>query len=260
LDAAQPAGTEALARERLAHALGHDEFVLFGQPIRALGVQAYPLAELLVRMRDEEKAFLPPGEFLPVLEELGMMPQLDRWVVRHAVQRLEQGSRIPCFAVNLSGQTLADPDFPAFVRDELQAADVPAAALLFEIDEADLGAGLGAALRFAAGIQHVGCRVAIDSFCCNAQSLGYLKRLRADFLKVDGSIVRKLLGSPAVARQLELTLRIAEAVGVGVIATCVEEQDVLARLKALAVGYAQGFGVYQPGPLESITGAGAAHQ
>src|SRR5438552_5320458 len=91
--------------ERLHQALEKDEFTLFCQPIAALtGAERYPMAEILVRLREEERALLPPGEFLPVFEHYRLMPQLDRWVVRTAVKRLARGSRIPRFTVNLSGQ------------------------------------------------------------------------------------------------------------------------------------------------------------
>src|SRR4051812_5681545 len=96
---------------RLQDALERDEFELYCQPILQFAGEGYPMAEVLVRLREEERALLPPGEFLPVFEHYRMLPQLDRWVVRHTVKRLAQGSRIACFTVNLSGQTLEDSDF-----------------------------------------------------------------------------------------------------------------------------------------------------
>ena len=112
---------------RLHEALQKNEFALYCQPILALtgemrGQSRYPLAEVLVRMREEERALLPPGEFLPVFEHYGMMPQLDRWVLRHTVQQLARGSRIPRFTINVSGQTLRDAEFPQFAAAELCAA------------------------------------------------------------------------------------------------------------------------------------------
>jgi EAL domain-containing protein (putative c-di-GMP-specific phosphodiesterase class I) len=229
--------------------------VLFCQPIRALqGGSGYPIAEVLVRMRDEEKALLPPGEFLPLFEQLGMMPQLDRWVVRHVLARLKAGSRIPSFTINLSGQTLADASFPQFVAGELEASGVPPQLLYFELDDADLAAGLDAAAASATALQLAGCGVIIDSFGATAHSLTHLRYLRVDLVKVDGLVVRKLLTSASARNLLDAVLRIANAVGIGVIGACVEEQEVLMRLKALGVGYAQGFGIHEPGPLERIAG------
>src|SRR5947208_3974363 len=112
---------------RLRDAIENDEFELYCQPIlQFAGDERYPMAEVLVRLREEENALLPPGEFLPVFEHYRMMPQLDRWVVRNVLQRLSRGSKIPRFTVNVSGQTLDDDAFPLFVREEVLAARLPA--------------------------------------------------------------------------------------------------------------------------------------
>ena len=78
--------------QRLRGAIDNNEFELYCQPILQLaGSEGYPMAEVLVRLREEERALLPPGDFLPVFEHYRMMPQLDRWVVRHAARHLAQG-------------------------------------------------------------------------------------------------------------------------------------------------------------------------
>src|SRR5580765_4953514 len=119
---------------RLRDANENDEFELYCQPIlQVAGDERYPMAEVLVRLREEERALLPPGDFLPVFEHYRMMPQLDRWVVRHTVKRIAQGSRVARFTVNLSGQALEDEDFVRFVAAQLSVNQVPAEKLLFEI-------------------------------------------------------------------------------------------------------------------------------
>jgi EAL domain-containing protein (putative c-di-GMP-specific phosphodiesterase class I) len=238
---------------RLRQALDKDEFALYCQPIAALSSQPrFPMGEVLVRLREEEKALLPPGDFLPVFEAHGMMPQLDRWVVRHVAARLARGSRLPRFSINVSGQTLHDAQFPGFVAGVLQDANVHPAGLVFEIDESDVLGRLEAAARFAAAVRKLGCAVAIDGFGRRAASFSPLKTLRTDFLKVDGSIVRKILTNEGARTKLGAMVRVGETLGIGLVAECVEEQDVMVRLKAMGVGYAQGFGIYQPQPIDSI--------
>jgi len=254
LAALEPARPAALGRSRLERALAEDELTLFCQPIRHLATHAYPLAEVLVRLRDEEKALIPPGEFLPVFEELGMMSELDRWVTRHAIARLKAGSRIRALSVNLAGQTIADASFPGFVAKELATAGVAPGALVFEIDEGDLAAGMEHAVQAADALHRAGCRVLIDSFGSTARALEHLKQLRVDLVKVDGAVVRKVLASSGTRNLLSAVLRLAAALELGVIGACVEEEDVLLRLKALGVGYVQGFGVHQPGPLDKLAG------
>jgi EAL domain-containing protein (putative c-di-GMP-specific phosphodiesterase class I) len=242
---------------RLREALEKDEFTLYCQPIAALqgelnGGARFPMAEVLVRMREEERALLPPGDFLPVFEHYGMMPQLDRWVVRHVVRHLAAGSRILRFTINVSGQTLQDAAFPAFAAAELRAAGVAMNKVLFEIDESDVLARLEPAARFSAAVKAYGGGLLIDGFCRRSVSFAPLKNLRLDYLKVDGSVIRKLLVNEAAQAKLKAVVRVAEALQAGVVAECVEEQDVLVRLKALDVGYAQGFGVHQPQPIERV--------
>ncbi len=238
---------------RLGQALEKDEFSLYCQPILALqGAERYPMGEVLVRMREEERALLPPGEFLPVFEHYYMMPQLDRWVVSHVVKHLARGSRVPRFTINVSGQTLDDREFPKFAAGELMSAGVTAGSVLYEIDESDTLARLEAAVRFATAVKAIGGGLLLDGFGRRSVSFSPLKTLRVDFVKVDGSIVRKLLTSEVARTKMNAILRVAESIGIGVVAECVEDQDVLVRLKALGVGYAQGFGVYQPHPLDSI--------
>jgi EAL domain-containing protein (putative c-di-GMP-specific phosphodiesterase class I) len=238
---------------RLRSALEKNEFELYCQPIRALaGPPGYPIAEALVRLREEENALLPPGEFLPIFEHYRMMPQLDRWVVSSVVRSLRQGSKLARFSINLAAQTLEDTTFPGHVATELKATGVPAASVLFELDELDLLAIPAAAARFAADAKKLGCGLMIDGFGRRSVSFAPLKTLRVDFIKVDGSITRKLLKSEGADAKMKAIVRVGEAIGVGVVAECVEEEPVLVRLKALGVGYAQGFGVYRPHPIESM--------
>ena len=211
------------------------------------------MGEILVRMREEQQAMLPPGEFLPVLEHYGMMPLLDRWVAKNLAKHLAKGSRLPCFTMNISGQTLKDEEFPNYVAAELKAAGVPADCLVFEIEEADVLQQEALVVRFVAAMKVVGAGVLIDGFGRKAISFTPLKTVGAHFVKVDGSIVRKILSSEVARTKLNAILRVGQAIGLGVIAECVEEQDVLNRLRSLGVGYAQGFGIVQPQPLATFS-------
>jgi EAL domain-containing protein (putative c-di-GMP-specific phosphodiesterase class I) len=240
---------------RLQQAIEKDEFILYCQPILSLSQGGgYPMAEVLLRLREEESALLPPGDFLPVFEHYRMMPRLDRWVVRNTLKRLAAGSRIPRFTVNVSGETLADTEFPRFVATQLGALKVSADRLLFEIDESDLLLHPEVATLFAAACRKLGNGILIDGFGRRAVSFSVIKSIAADFIKVDGSITRKVLGNETARNKMNAVLRVSEALRFGVVAECVEDQDILTRLKALGVGYAQGFGIYQPHPIDRLAG------
>jgi EAL domain-containing protein (putative c-di-GMP-specific phosphodiesterase class I) len=243
-------------REQLRQALAGDELALYCQPIVALtGTGGFPIAEVLVRLRQEEAALIPPGEFLPVFEHHGLMPELDRWVVRHAARHLSKGSRVPRLSVNISSQSLADATMPKAIGMELVTAGVAASALLFEIDEADSLERLAVAERFARGIRTVGCGLMLDGFGRLSTSFSALKALQVDFVKIDGSIVRKLLKDAGAESKLRAIQRVGEAMGFKLVAEMVEDQDILMRLKALGVAHAQGFGICQPHPIEKLASA-----
>jgi EAL domain-containing protein (putative c-di-GMP-specific phosphodiesterase class I) len=239
---------------RLRKALKQDEFVLFCQPILALkGGGGFALAEVLIRQHEEEKALLPPGEFLPLFEQHEMLPLLDRWVLVRVVARVASGSRVPRLAMNVSGQTLLDADFPGFFAESVKRAKVPPASVVFEIDERDLVGRPQAVKRFAERIRATGGGLAVSGFGRRLDSFEALEALRPDFVKVDGSIILKILKSTTSEGLLKAVLRVGASLRMGVIAECVEEQDVLLRLGALGVGYAQGFGVATPRPLEHLS-------
>jgi len=240
-------------QKHLQASLDNDDLTLFCQPIRALtGALEFPMAETLVRMRKEETSLLPPGEFLPVYEHFRMMPQLDRWVVRAVARHLARGSKVPRFTINLSGQTVEDSNFPDYVAEQARAAGIAPDRILFEIDEADILARPWPAELLGAALKRIGSGSLIDSFGRNSVSFAPLKTLRVDFIKVDGSITRQVLARPAAETKMKAILRVGEALGIGVIAECVEDQDILLRLKALGTGYVQGLGISHPHPIDTL--------
>ena len=249
----QLAGWERPAA-RLREALEHDHLRLYAQPILALrGPQRPAFAEVLVRLREEEARMLPPGDFLPAFEHFRMMSELDRWVVRNALGRLERRGGA-ALGINVSGQTLEEPVFVPFVAMQARMRAIDPAALVFEIDENDALDRRAAAERFAAEIKAIGCRVLIDGFARRSVSFAPLRALLADLVKVDGAVVRQILAPGPALAKLRAIVRVGEVTGVGVIAECVEEDAVLARLRELGVGYAQGFGVGPPQPIERLLG------
>lgn len=238
---------------RLRRALERNELVAYAQPVVALrGPVPVAFAEVLVRLREEERALLPPGEFLPVFEHFGMMRHLDAWVVRRAIDRLARGARVPRLSINVSDQTLDDAEFASFIAAELQRAGVKADALVFELDEKDVLARPAVAAQFAVSLREIGCRTLIDGFGRRAVSFAPLTALRVDYVKVDGVIVRKLGSSDMARSKLNAIVLVGDATGVAVIGESVESPEPLAQLKAAGVGYAQGFGLQPPAPLDDL--------
>jgi EAL domain-containing protein (putative c-di-GMP-specific phosphodiesterase class I) len=247
--------------ERLREALDGDDLVLWGQPVVQLEPDAgsdrraagrIVMAEVLVRLREEGARLLPPGDFLPAFEHHRMMAELDRWVLRHALRRLAAGGGVNKISVNVSTQTIEKPGFADFAAGQLRLASLEPGALVVEIHENDALDRPGPAGRFAAELKGIGCGVLLDGFARRAVSFEPLKSLRADYVKVDGTVVRNIRRSASAAGKLKTIARAGASAGVAVIGECVEDDNILAALQLLKVGYAQGFGVGKPESLDGL--------
>jgi diguanylate cyclase (GGDEF)-like protein/PAS domain S-box-containing protein len=249
------------ARE-LSAALDADRFELHRQEVRALreapaGAAPGRHYELLLRLRDADGRLVPPEAFLRAAERYGVMPRLERWVVRHTFGWLaahpdEQGT----YALNLSGPAVADPRFQGFVRAELAASGVAPTRVCFEVTESVAIADLDAAVRFLKGLRTAGCRTALDDFGTGLASFAYLRRLPLDFVKVDGSFVRNAVADPVDREVVQAVQAVAGRLGVRSIAECVEDQATLDLMRALGVDLAQGWAVGRPEPLVRPPGSG----
>lgn len=257
---------------RLREALDGEDLVLWAQPVVQLEVEPRPgpdagpraagnivMAEVLVRLREDGSRLLPPGDFLPAFEHYGMMAELDRWVLRQALRRLgagggllAAGGSLTKLSVNVSSQTIEEPGFAVFVAAQLRIASLEAAALVIEIHENDALDRPVAAERFAAELKGIGCGLLLDGFARRAVSFEPLKALGADYVKVDGTLVRNIRRSAGAAAKLKAIARAGAGAGVAVIAECVEDDKILSALQLLKVGYAQGFGVGKPQPIDEL--------
>lgn len=261
-EADHPVGLEDLEKEltgwkdppaRLLKALQNDELVLFAQPIVAIDDRrSIPMAEVLIRMREEEDALLPPGMFLSVFEYCGMLHELDRWVARQAVRRLAKGSRVPCLSINVSAQTLGDREFVRDVTAELTRAGLPVHSIAFEISEEAMVSLPASAKEFAAAARSSGFPLILDSFGSDAASLAPLIALNVNYVKIDGVIVRSLDKSPMARKKLGAVIQVGRLTGVQLIGECVETDTALAHLQAEGVRYAQGFGIGAPAPIDEV--------
>jgi EAL domain-containing protein (putative c-di-GMP-specific phosphodiesterase class I) len=235
----------------LRQALATDAFALFCQPIRALGnPPTYPMAEALVRLREEEAALCPPGEFLPVLEHYGLMPDLDRWVVRQVLRHLASGA-LPRVSVNVSAQTLDDAAFAGFLARELSASRVETDRLLFEVDETDALKRAAAAAGFASAVGNLGCGLIVDGLGQGGDFIEPLKMPNLTYIKLCSRLTRQLSAAAPLNEELRALLQVAAGMGIQVIAECVEDPGTLAALHKQGVAFAQGFGVYRPHPVEA---------
>ena len=244
---------------RLLAALKNNEFVLFCQPIVPVADPSRPTChEVLIRLCEEEEKLMPPGAFLPIAEQHGLLPEVDRWVTGHLLAWLRRQADAPAgwqptlFTVNLSGATLADGEFPAFVLREAQRCGVAADALCFEIYESDMLHDRAGTARAIGALRGIGCRIALAGFGKQRISLDLLKDMQIDFIKIDSSVVLNFLRDAVALAKLKAIGRVCRALGIQTIAEFVESEEIWQGLQRLDVDYAQGFGIGKPRPLEDL--------
>lgn len=257
-DAAQTQFTVDLGWvQRLHRALEQDSFRLFAQAIAPANADAMhgEHCEILLRLEEDGK-ITPPNAFIPAAERFGIMPAIDRWVVRNALDIIgrcanpERGT----YAINLSGLTFRDDTFLAFLCGELRRTGVPARALCFEVTETAAIQNLDEAVAFMKAVRDMGCRFALDDFGVGMSSLTYLKRLPVDFVKIDGSFVRDMLTDRMDRTTVEMINQISHLSGRQTVAEFVENDEILAALQEIGVDYVQGYAIARPVPFEPSEG------
>lgn len=242
----------------LRYALANDRFRLEAQSIVPLnGAAGGPKFELLLRMTDEGGESIAPDKFLSAAERYQLAPAIDRWVVRKVLQTLAvQAGPLTdlgaCFAVNISGQSIGDQDFCAFLEEELRASGLPPSLVSFELTETAAVANIVRAEALMRRLRELGFDVALDDFGRGLSSLTYLKTLPVTCLKVDGSFVRDVVVDDRSKAMLSAIVQLARAMGLRTVAECVESDQIRDITRELGVEYGQGFSIGRPIPLERV--------
>jgi EAL domain-containing protein (putative c-di-GMP-specific phosphodiesterase class I) len=242
---------------RINKAFDEDRFTLYHQKIAPLqngGAPEAPLSELLVRMVDERGQLVGPASFIPAAERFGLVAEIDRWVLATALRRLarngwSEDARRPRLTLNISGFSLGASDFLDLVIAEFEATGVDPGQILFEITETAAIADLPRAQRFLSALRGMGCRFILDDFGKGLSSLGYLRNLPIDFLKIDGGFVRNMTVDPVQTALVASIHEIADVLGLRTIAEFVEDEDTLDAVRRIGIDYAQGFLLARPEPL-----------
>ena len=239
---------------RLKKALEHEHFCLYAQPIVAVGedrhARAPRRAELLLRMQEPGAGVIAPNLFVPAAERYGLMTAIDRWVIRTAFRVLARTERklFDEYAINLSGASVGDERFLAYVREQFEESGVAPDLICFEITETAAIANLASAARFMRELNALGCRFALDDFGAGMSSFGYLKHLPVEYLKIDGSFVMDILHDPVSREMVAAINEMGHSMKCRTIAEYVESDGILKTLGELGVDFAQGFHIGRPVP------------
>jgi diguanylate cyclase (GGDEF)-like protein/PAS domain S-box-containing protein len=241
---------------RIPSALENDRFVLHYQkiyPLDARSVEA-PRCELLVRMLEEDGTLILPGRLIPAAERFRHMPEIDRWVIRNALQLIARHGTtlgLAAYAINLSGQSLGQEDLLDFVKREILRSGVKPSLITFEITETAAIRNVSHAARFMTELKKMGCQFALDDFGSGLSSFGYLKMLPVDYLKIDGSFVRNMVHDEHDHSIVVAITQIAKTLKIGCVAEFIEDEATLLALKEIGVDYGQGYFLHRPEAIAS---------
>jgi EAL domain-containing protein (putative c-di-GMP-specific phosphodiesterase class I) len=155
-------------------------------------------------------------------------------------------------AINVSGTSLNDDKFLAFVLHELARYELKQGAICFEITETAAISNLSVAAHFMSEVKKHGCKFSLDDFGSGLSSFTYLKNLPVDYLKIDGHFIKQITGDPIDQTMVKAITEVGNAMGIRTVAEHVESREVLDVLASIGVQYAQGYYVAEPRPVSEF--------
>jgi predicted signal transduction protein with EAL and GGDEF domain len=241
----------ALARLKtetdLRHAIEREEFVVHYQPIIALSSGRVSGFEALVRWQHPERGLVPPLDFIPLAEEMGLIVTIGRFVLFEACRQLRDWQwRFPdagplAMAVNLSPKQFSQPNLVDHVAEALAEHQLEPGCLRLEITEHVIVENATYAAGMLEQLQRLGVRVYLDDFGTGYSSLSYLHRLPLDAIKIDREFVDKMTTSTKAFQLVDVVRTLAQNLGGTTIAEGVETAEQLVALRDLGCEHAQGF-------------------
>jgi EAL domain-containing protein (putative c-di-GMP-specific phosphodiesterase class I) len=240
----------------LKEALLEDRLELFVQPIVSTRSEQLSSYEVLVRLRDKSGQLFPPGAFLPSAERYNLSDKVDRWVIDHVFDWLEQHQRklpfLKQMAINLSGASLGHTEMLAYITSRLAKASFKASTIKFEITETAAIGNLRNANSFIKALSEIGCQFSLDDFGSGLSSFGYLKNLPVQSIKIDGMFVKDMISDPLDFEMVKSINDIGHVMGLETIAEFVEDEQIWQKLRAIGVDYGQGYHLGKPVPIDTV--------
>ena len=239
----------------LATALDQREFQLFYQPQLDLSSGEVMAIEALARWPHPEYKSVPPDEFIPLVEQTGLIGKFTDWALESALRDIslwrETWPQLRV-SVNMSARNLNDPGFAASVRRHLASAGLGGEALTLELTESTVMGDPTRALEVLTELHGLGIRIAIDDFGTGYSSLSYLKKLPVDEVKIDKSFVMNMVGDDDDISIVRSTIDLARSLGMETVAEGVESPEAIAVLGELGCTHAQGYYLSRPLPSADI--------
>ena len=233
----------------LRDAIKNDELTLRFQPIANSATRNIGEAEVLVRWQHKTHGIMTPDEFIPLAERTGLINPMTQWVIKHALRQQATWRKLGLdigISINISAQTLLDPEFAEQVTGLIAAYEVPPDRLVLEITESSIMFDQELALHILTRFADMGVRIAIDDFGTGYSSLSYLKKLPVSQLKIDKSFVLDMLDNENDEVIVNATIDLGHNLGLQVVAEGVENEETLQRLQRRGCDAIQGYHINYP--------------
>jgi diguanylate cyclase (GGDEF)-like protein len=244
---------DRLGLERdLRGAAERGELFLQYQPIVSLATGALRGFEALVRWRHPERGVIPPAKFIPIAEETGMIIPVGKWVLEEACRQMSRWRKLARtdgplpVSVNLSGKQFLRPDLLEQVRDVLRETGLDPSGLKLEITETVVMENIETAAHTLEQLRALGVELSIDDFGTGYSSLSYLQRFPVSTLKIDRSFVSRMTESEGTAEIVRTIMRLAQNLGMDVVAEGVETEGQRAQLRGFECEFGQGYYFSRP--------------
>ncbi len=239
----------------LRRALERSEFCLHYQPIVSVMSGQIRGVEALVRWQHPERGLLPPGDFIPLAEETGLIRQLGRWVFRESCRQLgawrHAGIDALIMNVNVSAREFADPELTHQIEEAAKDAGVAFSDLGIELTESVVMSGVGAPDDTLARLAELGLSICLDDFGTGYSCLSYLHRFPVSTLKIDRSFVSRIGARDDRAEIVHTIVAMAQSLDMSVTAEGVETLAQLERVRTLGCEQAQGY--HFASPMDAVT-------
>ncbi|TYO64263.1 EAL domain-containing protein [Bradyrhizobium hipponense] len=236
----------------LRAAMDKNEFDLFYQPIYDLRMDRISGFEALLRWRHPERGLVPPDQFIPVAEEIGLITPLGEWVLNRACAQAASWPNELKIAVNVSATQFRDPRLAAVIANALEVSALPPHRLELEITESVLLGNSAETIATLHELKARGLRIALDDFGTGYSSLSYLRSFPFDKLKIDQSFVRDVTAKKGSKLIVRAITRLGKSLGMTTTAEGVETIEQLNQMKAEGCNEAQGYLFSRPVPATEL--------
>lgn len=241
---------------RLHRAVANEEFALYYQPKLDFKTNTVIGMEALLRWPQDDGSMVPPGSFIPLTEDTGLINPIGRWIILQAMQdtcRINQETGLKLqVAINLSVRQFLNPGVVGVIREALQITGIDPSLVEFEITESMLIDKVEDARQSMDNLRDLGVKLAIDDFGTGYSSLSYLKEFPVNTMKIDRSFIAPLQKGPEAAAIVSALVALGKAMGLTVVAEGIENQEQLELVASSGCDLGQGFHIALPMPLEDL--------